>query len=639
MRIQSIRIQNLRSVKDETVELSPYTCFVGPNGAGKSTILCALNIFFRQTDDCATNLASLDEEDFHLRNTEEPVAVTVTLTDLGEAAKQDFAHYVRQDRLTITAEARFDIGTGAAIVKQYGERLVNSDFAPFFEAEGAAQQKAVYARIREAYPRLPVLTTAKDMRETLREDEENHPEECTPKRSEDAFYGVSKGANLLEKYVQWEYVPAVKDAASEQAEGRNTQLGRLLARTVRAKADFSLEVAQLRKRFRDDYQSLLDMNQGVLTEVSASLTKRLAEWSHPDATLRLEWQQDAGKSVQVADPMAAAIAGDGDFEGQLPRFGHGLQRSYLFALLQELATSDDVRSPTLVFGCEEPELYQHPPQARYLASVLQKLSEGNAQVLLCTHSPHFVSGRWFEDVRMIRKVNGQSTVSQAAPVAISRLVASATNGRPLEGLGARAKVHQALQPSLNEMFFAPYLILVEGVEDVAYITTYLNLMDLWDEYRKYGCHMVATVTKRGMLQPLAIARSLGIPTYIVVDADRYLALRAKDDVRKKHEADNTALLRLCGVTDPDPFPKSPFWAEGVAMWDSEIGEVVEREIGTEEWHGFRAEIDKLYGHPGDRDKNILHVGDSLSAAWEAGAKSASLQRLCRAIVDCARVSA
>ena len=49
------------------------------------------------------------------------------------------------------------------------------------------------------------------------------------------------------------------------------------------------------------------------------------------------------------------------------------------------------------------ELYQHPPQAHHLSSVLQKLSSSNSQVIVCTHSPYFVSGRGFEDVRILRQ--------------------------------------------------------------------------------------------------------------------------------------------------------------------------------------------------------------------------------------------
>jgi hypothetical protein len=66
------------------------------------------------------------------------------------------------------------------------------------------------------------------------------PEQCVPIESEDQFYGVSRGKNKLDKYIQWVFIPAVKDAASEQLEARNTALGRLLERTVRSKV--SLEV-------------------------------------------------------------------------------------------------------------------------------------------------------------------------------------------------------------------------------------------------------------------------------------------------------------------------------------------------------------------------------------------------------------
>jgi putative ATP-dependent endonuclease of the OLD family len=38
--------------------------------------------------------------------------------------------------------------------------------------------------------------------------------------------------------------------------------------------------------------------------------------------------------------VAGIKTGDGDFLGSLARMGHGLQRSYLLALLQELGSSD-----------------------------------------------------------------------------------------------------------------------------------------------------------------------------------------------------------------------------------------------------------------------------------------------------------
>ena len=135
MNIESIRIENFRSFKDETILLNDYTCFVGSNGSGKSTVLNALNIFFRQYNDSKTDLSRLTNEDFHHRNTDEPVKITVTFTELSDAAKNELSHYVRQDKLIISSVAKYDSTTDSAEVKQYGNRRGLQDFRKYFEAE------------------------------------------------------------------------------------------------------------------------------------------------------------------------------------------------------------------------------------------------------------------------------------------------------------------------------------------------------------------------------------------------------------------------------------------------------------------------------------------------------------------------
>ena len=410
MRISSIRIENFRSFEDETLPLNNYACLVGPNGAGKSTVLTALNVIFRESENLPTDLRQLDQEDFHCKHTDKPIQITVTFTDLSSEAQKDFSNYVRQGQLVVSAVATFDGATGKAQVKQYGQRLGMRAFAPFFEAVGAGKKvpelKGIYADLRDTCPELPASGTKDVMIQALHDFETARPGECKLIPSEDQFYGFSKGVNRLAKHIQWVYVPAVKDATSEQVEARNSALGKLLDRTVRSKTNFDETVKALRAEMQQQYQALLDGNQHVLDDVSSALRTRISEWAHPGARLRLQWKQDLDKSVRVEEPWAHILAGEGDFEGELARFGHGLQRSYLLALLQELAGTDAVGGPTLILACEEPELYQHPPQARHLSAVLNKLSRGKAQVIVSTHDPLFVSGEGFEDVRMVRKDAG-----------------------------------------------------------------------------------------------------------------------------------------------------------------------------------------------------------------------------------------
>lgn len=631
MRIKSVHIKNLRSFVDQKVEFGRYNRLVGANGAGKSTVLCALNIFFRETQNAVTDLTALQAEDFHGKNVADPIEITVEFTDLSPDAQADFAEYFRQGILVISAIATFDEASGHAAVKQYGQRLAMPALAPYFKAANdgasAGELKTIYAGLRASHPDLPAAATKDAMATALHAYETAKPTECVLIPSEDQFYGVSKGANRLAKYVQWVYVPAVKDASDEQSEMKNSALGRLLARAVRSKVNFADRIKAIATSAQEEYRKLLQENQGALDEISTSLAQRIAQWAHPEAALRVEWRQDPKKSVQVEEPLAAILASEGAFEGQLSRFGHGLQRSFLLALLQELAESGD-QGPALILGCEEPELYQHPPQARHLSNVLHRLSEQQAQILITTHSPHFVSGETFEDVRVVRRVTGahHSVICSYDYDRFSAVFAHAKGAAPMKAAGALAKVHQVLQPALNEMFFAQRLVLVEGLEDVAYIHSWLVVSDRWDEFRRRGVHVVPTSGKHALLSPLIIAKGLGIPTLLIFDAD------ADKNNQGVHQSDNTALLRVAGGDDATPFPTGTVWADNHVVWPHDMGASVKAGVQEAAWTNSANYASAECGMAGDLAKNALHIGARLAWLWEQGHRPEPLEQLCTKIV-------
>lgn len=632
MRIKSVHIKNLRSFIDQKIEFNRYNRLVGTNGAGKSTVLCALNIFFRETQNATTDLAALQEEDFHGKNVNDPIEITVEFTDLSAEAQADFSEYFRQDVLVISAAAKFDPSSRSAIVKQYWQRLAMPAFAPYFKAANdgatAGELKAKYSELRGNFPELPTASTKDAMATALHAYEEARPTECTLIPSEDQFYGVTKGSNRLAKYVQWVYVPAVKDASDEQSELKNTALGRLLARAVRSKVDFSEKVKLIATNAQEEYKKLLQENQGALNEISTSLATRIAQWAHPDAALRVEWRQDPKKSVQVEEPLAAVLASEGAFEGQLSRFGHGLQRSFLLALLQELAESSD-QGTTLILGCEEPELYQHPPQARHLSGVLHRLSEQQAQVLITTHSPYFVSGDAFEDVRMVRRVSGaqHSVVCSYDYTKFATEFAHAKGAAPMKAVGALAKVHQVLQPALNEIFFAQRLVLVEGLEDAAYIHSWLVVSGRWDEFRRRGIHVVPANGKSSLLHPLIIAKGLGIPTLLIFDADGHDANHQTD-----HQRDNTALLRVVGGDVTTPFPASPVVTDTHIIWPHEMGASVKAGVEDVAWTDAANYASTQCGMARDLMKNALHIGARLTWLWDNGHRPDPLEQVCTKVV-------
>ncbi len=183
-----------------------------------------------------------------------------------------------------------------------------------------------------------------------------------------------------------------------------------------------------------------------------------------------------------------------------------------------------------------------------------------------------------------------------------------------------------INPAVRQADFCHGLL-----EDVAYVMSYLTLLDKVEEFRRLGGHMVAANGKSELLQPLVIARQMGIPTYVVFDADADKT--DKNGSQAKHEKDNKALLAMLCEHEEDPMPTETCSGLGFTMWHSDIGAIVEADIGKDEWMKLREQADNRYGQAGRLRKNFLHIGASLAFAWDEGKRSASLEQLCAAILE------
>lgn len=635
MKLSAIRIENFRSFKDRTILFDDFTCLVGPNGGGKSTILMALNVFFRNSVP-SHNLLTLAKDDFHHGNISEPIKITLTFEDLSQEAQTDFKSYYRQGKLIISAKAIWDSETQNASVEQRGSRLGMEDFKAYFAKEKDGEKvtalRDFYKELQKKYNDLPAASSKPDMEQSLRDYEEKHPELCKLTESNDQFYGYTKGADRLPKYIQWVYIPAVKDIAFEQDENKRTAIGQLLERTVRAKVDFKQRIDDLRKEASAKYEKMLNEEKKVLDELESSLKLRLKEWSHPRVEVDLKWNFDKDKSVSVSDPLARIALGEDKFVGEISRLGHGLQRSFLVAILHELSLSNVDISPKLLLGFEEPEIFQHPPQARHMASVLENLTSKNSQIIITTHCPLFVPGKGFENVRMVKKNidNCDSHVTQLTLIELEKSISNALGEKNKSPTAMVARIEQIMQPSLKELFFTPKAILVEGIEDIAFISTYLQLSDLWSIFREHGCHFIATIGKTNLSRPLAIANAFSISTFVVFDGDI-----DKKDKAKEHKRDNACILNLCNIK-ADPLAEETIWAKNVVMWPTRIHDVVKKDIGETAWNEVEAKVRKENGWEELKSKNSLLLASILEELWKQGKKSTVLSKACESIIAFAK---
>ncbi len=637
MKLQSLRIQNFRAFKDQTITFGDYACLVGANGAGKSTVLTALRVLFRESGASRTSLEVLAKEDFHGQDTSSPIIITATFGDLSAEAAEDLKAYVRQDQLVVSAEASWDDAQASALVKQRGERLVIPAFKSYFaetKTGGSASDfKALYRDLRTEFTELPAANSKTAMEEALREYEESHPDKCELAPSDDQFYGWSKGANILQRHIQWIFVPAVKDAGDEADETKQSVLGQLLARTVRSKVSFTDELSAIREEAMAKYKEKVAEQQGVLDELTHLLGSKIKAWAHPDADLAVMWRDDDAKAVTVNEPVATMQFAEGPFKGDIARFGHGLQRSYLLAMLQILAESDDESQPTLLLGVEEPELFQHPPQARHLATVLSELSDNNSQVIVCTHSPVFLPGDRMFDIRVVRR-NTHGDAAEVSSCTLDDLAARIAAARGKDAhpeMVTQTQVHQCLNPMIREMFFSPKVVLVEGIEDHAYIATWMALTGRQQDFHRLGGHIIPTNGKGYMIEPLAMLEEFGIPSFVVFDSD---ASEEDPTKREKHRMDNLALLHLCGHSTANPLPTDCFKQDRVTMWSDDIGTRVASTAGAAAWEVAQNSARAKHGlHAKGMKKNPMFIGFALNELYESGTACDALDELCDGIIS------
>lgn len=613
MQIKSISIKNFRSIKDQTLECSGYNVFVGANGAGKSTVLQALNVIFGEK-------RSFTEDDFWNRDTTEPIEIGVTFAEFSKVAKTEFSHYIRNNEMHVVAEISATNDEKFNFLMR-GERLVNSAFAKFFTLGSAAEKKAEFTKIREEYAELPDEKTAGACEKALRAYEESMPEtEKELVRSGDEFFGATGGKDKIRRFITWVYIPAVKDAGGEAEESRGSHLGRLIEQTARRSMTYSDELEAIQKDALSRYETLLDGQRQHLVGLERRLRERLQASVTSGADIELEFRS-SDKSVSVLGPTASVLLKDRGFKGAVQNFGHGLQRAFLLVILQEILGNENEKIPTLILGCEEPELYQHPPQARHLASVLQTLGGGNDQVFLTTHSPYFVDVDSLNGLKKMSNQTGKTEIHTGDFEELTILYNDCFEDKKRKLDAVRAKLGIKIQPKANEIFFSDFVVLVEGISDQACLETYLKLSEKEVEFRRLGGNIIEAGGKSSLIILQLLLKQFQVPCFVIFDCDG-----SDTDHQSDHKSDNLTAFKLAGLETEDAFPTAHCSQDGLMAWKNTIEDVIAEDLGDLKEEAAEAGR-TAGGHLKNLGKNPFYVAGSMHFAWSRGCQFPTLETL------------
>jgi hypothetical protein len=224
--------------------------------------------------------------------------------------------------------------------------------------------------------------------------------------------------------------------------------------------------------------------------------------------------------------------------------GHGLQRCIVFTLLQTLILNErnqliagnngaTLSPDPIILLIEEPELYIHPQLSKLFFDVVTSFAETD-QVIYTTHSPLFVDAYQAEDVGIVSKPDpGVGTQIRSC------------DATAFDGLDDR-KLFQGftkMNPSMNELFFAKRVLLVEGLGDsIAVAATLKALGRITTRPEELEWSVIACGGKASIPFFQRVLNAFAIPYAVLHDSDITTDMPVGD--KAIHEKQNNTIQSL-----------------------------------------------------------------------------------------------
>lgn len=377
--------------------------------------------------------------------------------------------------------------------------------------------------------------------------------------SDTNFFGFA-GQGKMSGLFDYVLVTADLRASEEAQDSRSAVLGKILERAIdRASADE--ELVELADQFQQGQSDIHTRHFGPqLDSISKELSDAVGVFTK-DRSIRIRPLHADAKLPKVQFSVSVI---DHQTETRVDRQGHGFQRALLIAALKLLAERGTAsgNQGVICLAIEEPELFQHPVQARAFASVLRRLAEDSGQkvqVTYATHSPCFIEPTHFDQIRRVSRGAPDGTGERLVTISSVTLQAVIDN---LDGFVKEETVRKRLDDvclaRLPEALFGEAVVLMEGDTDRAVLE---GCGERGGQFLAVDGIVVAEVGgKPILLLPAAILTLLGIPCLVVFDGDKGCEQRMRQHGREEsdvaaamndHRQKNRDLLRYLGKQEED----------------------------------------------------------------------------------------
>lgn len=210
------------------------------------------------------------------------------------------------------------------------------------------------------------------------------------------------------------------------------------------------------------------------------------------------------------------------FAGAVRSFDElGTGQAQILALAFAYAYARCFRQQTgLILVVDEPEAHLHPLAQQWLSRKLGNLASDGLQVVVTTHSPHFVDLARPENLVFVRKGGvDEPTRSQqlARPVLVSSLLARGAHATRTTEQSVGSFYSACATTEVVDGVFAKACVLVEGLTEALAIPELLRLVGM--EPTQLGLSFIHVQGIKNIAKWARFFASFDIPVYVICDTD------------------------------------------------------------------------------------------------------------------------